>query len=219
MGVPLCWPCAQLPSLPQGRGTGMRCVLAEGFWWHTCAGLRVPDCGRGQEKVGVSLPTCRWGLGGLLPLMKSSLSSRILWGSPPSAAPACVMGLWGSACAPLHRCFTHSPFPGSSYLSYISLLSPSKLCGRLGAVESGLIVPAPFRVGGWPSQRTEVAQDPCAFLPSVLSSRQAPGCGGCLLFGPSWGGLHSLQCSCLENPRDRAPGGLPSVGLHRVGHD
>jgi len=28
-----------------------------------------------------------------------------------------------------------------------------------------------------------------------------------------------LQCSCLENPRDGEPGGLPSMGLHRVGHD
>ena len=28
-----------------------------------------------------------------------------------------------------------------------------------------------------------------------------------------------LQCSCLENPRDRKPGGLPSMGSHRVGHD
>ena len=27
-----------------------------------------------------------------------------------------------------------------------------------------------------------------------------------------------LQCSCLENPRDGDPGGLPSMGLHRVGH-
>ena len=26
-----------------------------------------------------------------------------------------------------------------------------------------------------------------------------------------------LQYSCLENPRDGKPGGLPSVGLHRVG--
>ena len=34
--------------------------------------------------------------------------------------------------------------------------------------------------------------------------------------------LHSpnpLQCSCLENSRDGEPGGLPSMGLHRVGHD
>ena len=28
-----------------------------------------------------------------------------------------------------------------------------------------------------------------------------------------------LQCSCLENPRDGKPGGLPSMGLHRVRHD
>ena len=28
-----------------------------------------------------------------------------------------------------------------------------------------------------------------------------------------------LQCSCLENPRDGTPGGLPSMGSHRVGHD
>ena len=28
-----------------------------------------------------------------------------------------------------------------------------------------------------------------------------------------------LQYSCLENPRDGEPGGLPSMGSHRVGHD
>ena len=28
-----------------------------------------------------------------------------------------------------------------------------------------------------------------------------------------------LHCSCLENPRDGEPGGLLSMGLHRVGHD
>ena len=28
-----------------------------------------------------------------------------------------------------------------------------------------------------------------------------------------------LQCSCLENPMDGGPGGLPSMGSHRVGHD
>ena len=28
-----------------------------------------------------------------------------------------------------------------------------------------------------------------------------------------------LQCSCLENPRDGEPGGLPSMGSHRVRHD
>ena len=33
------------------------------------------------------------------------------------------------------------------------------------------------------------------------------------------GNGNSLQCSCLENPRERKPGGLPSLGLHRVGHN
>ena len=33
------------------------------------------------------------------------------------------------------------------------------------------------------------------------------------------GNSNSLQCSCLENPRDGEPGGLPSMGPHRVGHD
>ena len=31
------------------------------------------------------------------------------------------------------------------------------------------------------------------------------------------GNGNPLQCSCLENPRDGEPGGLPSMGLHRVG--
>ena len=31
--------------------------------------------------------------------------------------------------------------------------------------------------------------------------------------------LDPLRCSCLENPRDGKPGGLPSMGSHRVGHD
>ena len=33
------------------------------------------------------------------------------------------------------------------------------------------------------------------------------------------GNGNPLQCSCLENPRDREPGGLPSMGPHGVGHD
>ena len=36
---------------------------------------------------------------------------------------------------------------------------------------------------------------------------------------PGEGNGNPLQCSCLENSRDREPGGLPSVGSHRVGHD
>ena len=33
------------------------------------------------------------------------------------------------------------------------------------------------------------------------------------------GNGNPLQCPCLENPRDGEPGGLPSRGSHRVGHD
>ena len=33
------------------------------------------------------------------------------------------------------------------------------------------------------------------------------------------GNGNPLQCSCLENPRDGEPGGLPSMGSHRIGHD
>ena len=33
------------------------------------------------------------------------------------------------------------------------------------------------------------------------------------------GNGNSLQCSCLENPRDGEPGGLPYMGSHRVGHN
>ena len=33
------------------------------------------------------------------------------------------------------------------------------------------------------------------------------------------GNGNPLQCSCLENPRTEEPGGLPSMGSHRVGHD
>ena len=33
------------------------------------------------------------------------------------------------------------------------------------------------------------------------------------------GNGNQLQCSCLGNPRDGVPGGLLSIGSHRVGHD
>ena len=33
------------------------------------------------------------------------------------------------------------------------------------------------------------------------------------------GNGNPLQCSCLENPGMGEPGGLPSMGSHRVGHD
>ena len=36
---------------------------------------------------------------------------------------------------------------------------------------------------------------------------------------PGEGNGNPLQHSCLENPRDGEPGGLPSTGSHGVGHD
>ena len=33
------------------------------------------------------------------------------------------------------------------------------------------------------------------------------------------GNSNPLQCSCLENPREGEPGGLPPMGSHRVRHD
>ena len=33
------------------------------------------------------------------------------------------------------------------------------------------------------------------------------------------GNGNPFQYSCLENPREKAAGGLPSMGSHRVGHD
>ena len=33
------------------------------------------------------------------------------------------------------------------------------------------------------------------------------------------GNGNPLQCSCLENPRDGKPGGLPSMGSHRLRYD
>ena len=33
------------------------------------------------------------------------------------------------------------------------------------------------------------------------------------------GNGNPLQCSCLENPRNGEPGGLPPMGSHRVRHD
>ena len=33
------------------------------------------------------------------------------------------------------------------------------------------------------------------------------------------GNGNPLQYSCMDNPRDGEPGGLPSMGSHRVGHN
>ena len=36
---------------------------------------------------------------------------------------------------------------------------------------------------------------------------------------PGGGNGNSHQYSCLQNPKDRGPGWLQSMGLQRVGHD
>ena len=41
----------------------------------------------------------------------------------------------------------------------------------------------------------------------------------CIGEGNGEGNGSPLQCSCLENPREGEPGGLPSMGSHRVGKD
>ena len=41
----------------------------------------------------------------------------------------------------------------------------------------------------------------------------------CLVKAIGAGNGTPLQCSCLENPGMGEPGELPSMGLHRVGHD
>ena len=62
-----------------------------------------------------------------------------------------------------------------------------------------------------PSQVALVAANPGDIRDagSIPRSRRSPG-------GRNG---NPLQYSCLENPRDREPGGLLSVGSHRVGHD
>lgn len=170
----------------------MGCVLAEGFWWHTCAVPSVPDHARGQEKVGISLLTCCWGLGA--PSASGKVLSVLTYplGRQPSGSPACADGVVGLNLGSSPQMF-HALSISRELMSCLPFFSLPPSCGRVGAVESGLIVPAPFRIGGWPSQRTEVAQDPCPFPPSVSSSRQAPGYGECILFGHSWGGLLSQR--------------------------
>ena len=51
-----------------------------------------------------------------------------------------------------------------------------------------------------------------------LSKSFAVNCQG-LCEIPGEGNGNPLQGSCLESPRDGEPGGLPSMGSHRVGHN
>ena len=56
-----------------------------------------------------------------------------------------------------------------------------------------------------------------------LTSLASPAlAGGFFTTSATWigeGNGNPLQCSCLEKPRDGEPGGLPSMGWHRVGYD
>ena len=62
-------------------------------------------------------------------------------------------------------------------------------------------------------------------FPGVSDSKEsacnAGGLGLIPELGRSPGGGHGnpLQYSCLENPMDEEPGGLQSIGKHRVRHD
>ena len=49
----------------------------------------------------------------------------------------------------------------------------------------------------------------------VRDSSLIPGLGR----SPGGGNSIPLQYSCLENPMDKEPGGLQSIGLQRFGHD
>ena len=51
-------------------------------------------------------------------------------------------------------------------------------------------------------------------LPAVQETGSIPGSGR----SPGKGNGNPLQYSCLENPMDRGPGGLQSIGLQRAGH-
>ena len=66
--------------------------------------------------------------------------------------------------------------------------------------------------GLWASQVVLVIKNPPASAGDVGS---IPGSGR----SPGEGRGNPLQYSCLENPMTEDPGGLPSVGLQRVGCD
>ena len=60
----------------------------------------------------------------------------------------------------------------------------------------------------------------CLEEPGWLQTMESPRVGhnwATSLSHTGVGNGNTLQCSCLENPRDGEPGGLPSMGSHRVG--
>ena len=72
-----------------------------------------------------------------------------------------------------------------------------------------------FYVLIWASQVALVVKNPVANTEDIRDRSSVP------VLGRSPGGRHSnpLQYSCLENPMERAPGGLQSMGSQRVRHD
>ena len=60
-----------------------------------------------------------------------------------------------------------------------------------------------------------MVKNPPANAGDIRAAGSVSGSGG----SPGEGNGNPLQYSCLENPRDGEPAGLPSMGSHRVGHD
>ena len=65
------------------------------------------------------------------------------------------------------------------------------------------------------SQVALVVKKPPANAGDIRDVGSIPGLGR----SPGRGYGNPLQCSCLENPIDREPGGLQSTGSQRDGHD
>ena len=65
------------------------------------------------------------------------------------------------------------------------------------------------------SQVALVVKNPPANAGDVRDKGLIPGLGR----SPGAGHGNPLQYSCLENPMDRGPGRLQSMGSQRVGHD
>ena len=67
----------------------------------------------------------------------------------------------------------------------------------------------------WASQVALVVKNPPANAGDIRDVGSIPESGR----SPEGGHGNPLQHSCLENPMDREPGRLPSMGSKRVGHD
>ena len=64
------------------------------------------------------------------------------------------------------------------------------------------------------SQVLLVVKNPLANIGDLRDTDLIPGMGR----SPGGRNGNQLQYSCLENPMAEEPGGLQSMGLHRVGH-